>query len=253
MATRTPSHMSATAHRCTRRSAVIASSATGTPMTIVKASATTPRIIVSSPIRGGDYRQAGTPLAPMRPSPYVRATFASGLVRPCVMGYAAASVHGSAARSPETSPTFFRYFGEAGPQRAMTRSPSQAAAGRFVFGEFLLDVAGHRLWREAREIPLPPQSWGVLCYLPARPGLLVTKETLHGEIWRGSVVSDDTLTKSIAELRQALGDNTRSPRFIETVHGRGFRFVAEVRPASGVDAQPPTTTFPVAEAGLTFV
>ena len=135
----------------------------------------------------------------------------------------------------------------------MTRSPSQAAAGRFVFGEFLLDVAGHRLWREAREIPLRPKSWDVLCYLLARPGLLVTKETLHGEIWRGSVVSDDTLTKSIAELRQALGDNTRSPRFIETVHGRGFRFVAEVRPASGVDAQRPTTTFPVAEAGLTFV
>src|SRR5215475_8653624 len=105
----------------------------------------------------------------------------------------------------------------------MTRLPPAALA----FDAFRLDIARHRLWRGEREMPLRPKSWDVLCYLVSRPGLLVTKDALHREIWLGTAVSDDTLTKSIAELRQILGDDPRAPRFIQTVHGRGFRFVAE--------------------------
>ncbi len=94
-----------------------------------------------------------------------------------------------------------------------------------------MDVASHRLWRGDSEIRLRPKSWDVLFYLVERPGLLLTKEAFHRDIWGATAVSDDTLTQSIGELRRALGDNRLAPRFIETVHGRGFRFIAAVSAA----------------------
>jgi DNA-binding winged helix-turn-helix (wHTH) protein/tetratricopeptide (TPR) repeat protein len=141
-------------------------------------------------------------------------------------------------------------------------APSSVAPGRdVVFDGFRMDVAGQRLWRGPRAIRLRPKSWDVLRYLVERPGLLVTKEAIHREIWRDTAVSDDTLTQSIGELRRALGDSTRSPRFIETVHGRGFRFVAhaqlvEDQPDAfrvpGADTRVPRTGSPRLEA-IAFV
>ena len=143
----------------------------------------------------------------------------------------------------------------------MSDSPPLSAARRLVFDAFHLDVAGHRLWRGDREIALRPKAWDVLHYLVERPGLLVTKDTLHRAIWPDVVISDDTLTKSISELRQALDDSARTPRIIQTVYGRGFRFVAEVHglesEARGLRGQtpPPALTDDVTpeEAGPTFV
>ena len=86
----------------------------------------------------------------------------------------------------------------------MSKSPPEIA-GQVVFDAFHMDIPRHRLWRGEQEIPLRPKAWDVLCYLLERPGLLVTKEALHGAIWPDTAVSDDTLTKVIAELRQALG------------------------------------------------
>ncbi len=111
----------------------------------------------------------------------------------------------------------------------MTKPWTLAPAHEVAFDAFHLDIARHRLWRGEREIPLRPKSWDVLCCLVAQPGFLVAKETLHREIWPDTAVSDDALTKVIAELRRTLGDNPRAPRLIETVHGRGFRFIAKLR------------------------
>ena len=134
----------------------------------------------------------------------------------------------------------------------MTGSPSLAPGRRFAFGAFRLDVDSHRLWRGTREIPLRPKAWEVLHYLIGRPGLLVTKEVLHREIWPDAVVSDDALTKSIAELRRSLGDTARTPRFIETVHGLGFRFVAPVQDVGHKVGGAPAATGHL-EAGSPFV
>jgi DNA-binding winged helix-turn-helix (wHTH) protein len=131
----------------------------------------------------------------------------------------------------------------------MPDQPSLAAGSQFVFGDFHMDVARYRLSRGQREVPLPPKAWDVLYCLIKRPSLLITKEALHDEIWPDIAISDDTLTKRIGELRRALGDTRRTPRFIETVHGRGFRFVADVREVSDerqehsvdADAQPLAT------------
>src|SRR5215475_3664833 len=121
-------------------------------------------------------------------------------------------------------------------------TPSTLAPGQVVaFDIFQLDIARHRLWRGEREIPLRPKSWDLLCYLVARPGVLVAKEILHREIWPDTAVSDDALTKVIAELRQALGDNPQAPRLIETVHRRGFRFIAKIRSLDNAEPGAPRT------------
>ena len=107
---------------------------------------------------------------------------------------------------------------------------ASSTSGRcFVFDTFRLDVPSHRLWRGNQIVPVRPKSWDLLQYFVERPGQLIGKEAVHRQIWPDTAVSDDTITQSIKELRQALGDDARTPRFIETVHGRGFRFIAEVR------------------------
>jgi TolB-like protein/Tfp pilus assembly protein PilF len=75
--------------------------------------------------------------------------------------------------------------------------------------------------------------------LLGRAGEPVTKDQLFATIWRGSVVTDDALTSCIRELRKALGDDAKQPRFIETRHRRGYRFIAAVAGSSGEAASGP--------------
>ena len=96
-----------------------------------------------------------------------------------------------------------------------------------AFSSFRLDLRSGRLLRKDRAIPLRPKTWAVLLYLAERPGALVTKDDLLDAVWPDVAVTPDTLTKSIGELREALGDDSKTPRYIETVHRRGFRFIAE--------------------------
>jgi DNA-binding winged helix-turn-helix (wHTH) protein len=105
------------------------------------------------------------------------------------------------------------------------------------FPPFVLDPAAGTLLRDAEVVHLRPRTWDVLCHLAERPGLLVTKDELLDAVWSDAVVTEGTLTNSIRELRAALGDDARSPRLIETVHRRGFRFVADVGSSSRDDVR----------------
>jgi predicted ATPase/DNA-binding winged helix-turn-helix (wHTH) protein len=80
---------------------------------------------------------------------------------------------------------------------------------------------------------LRPKGWALLCYLAERPGALVTKDELQAAVWGDTVVSDDTLTRTLGELRQALRDDAQAPRVIETVHRRGVRFIARLHGTGG--------------------
>ena len=108
------------------------------------------------------------------------------------------------------------------------------------FGPFRVDVSDERLWRDSEPVPLTRKAWGVLRVLLEAGGRLVTKQELAETVWPGIHVGDDSLTKAVRELRRALGDDQRAPRFIATVHGRGYRFVAplDVAPQDAAAAPP---------------
>lgn len=97
------------------------------------------------------------------------------------------------------------------------------------FLSFSIDRRGGRLTRAGEPLPLRPKTWSVLLYLAERPGVLVGAQELLDAVWPDVAVTPDTLRKSIGELRVALEDNSKTPRCIETVHRRGFRFIAATR------------------------
>lgn len=91
-----------------------------------------------------------------------------------------------------------------------------------------LDVSNRLLLARGRPVPLRRKSFELLVQLAQNPGRLWSKKTLLAAVWRGTHVSDTVLKVCIHELRRALGDERRQPRFIETVHGQGYRFIAEM-------------------------
>jgi predicted ATPase/DNA-binding winged helix-turn-helix (wHTH) protein len=97
------------------------------------------------------------------------------------------------------------------------------------FDLFSLDLANECLWRGSRAIKLRPKVFAVLNYLLGHPGQLVTKEELLNALWPETFVGDAVLKVTIRQLREALGDDPKSPRFIETAHRRGYRFIAQIR------------------------
>ena len=96
------------------------------------------------------------------------------------------------------------------------------------FNSFQLDLVNAQLRQGAQPISITPKSFAVLHYLLQHPGRLVTKEDLLAAVWPKSYVGDAVLKVCIREIRKALGDDIRTPRFIETAHRRGYRFIGKV-------------------------
>ena len=96
------------------------------------------------------------------------------------------------------------------------------------FGPFRLDSANRRLHHGEHVVPLRPKTFAVLEHLTARPGHLVTKEQLLAAVWPDTAVTDTVLKVCIREIRDAIGDDAESPRYIETAHRLGYRFVGHV-------------------------
>src|SRR5262245_60283115 len=92
-------------------------------------------------------------------------------------------------------------------------------------GEPRIDLAAECIWRDGEQVSVPPKAFLVLRHLMERPHRLVTKDELMDGVWPDTHVTDTVLNVAIGQLRQALGDNPRQPRFIETVHRRGFRWI----------------------------
>jgi DNA-binding winged helix-turn-helix (wHTH) protein len=105
-----------------------------------------------------------------------------------------------------------------------------APAGRFRFGGFELDPETCELWREGRPVPIQQQPARVLALLIDRPGALVTREEIRQYLWGAStfVEYDESLNYCIRQIRLALDDAARAPRFVETLPKRGYRFIAPV-------------------------
>lgn len=108
--------------------------------------------------------------------------------------------------------------------------PEQASDdARVSFGQFVLDRKKRTLQRRGTEIALPERSLRLLEVLVRSAGQTVSKDRLVEGVWQGACVSDTSLTEAMSRLRHALGDEAREPRYIRTVHGRGYRLIAPVR------------------------
>jgi pimeloyl-ACP methyl ester carboxylesterase/DNA-binding winged helix-turn-helix (wHTH) protein len=106
-----------------------------------------------------------------------------------------------------------------------------------AFPPFRLDYTNECLWRAGERIGLTPKAYAVLTELVAAGGELVTKDRLLDAVWSETFVGEAVLKVCVGEIRRALGDACRSPRFIETVHRRGYRFIAPLE-ITAREAQP---------------
>jgi DNA-binding winged helix-turn-helix (wHTH) protein/tetratricopeptide (TPR) repeat protein len=99
---------------------------------------------------------------------------------------------------------------------------------QIVFRPFRLDLSGERLLRGTRPLSLTPKAFSVLQVLVEQAGRLVTKDELLRSVWAGTHVRDAVLKVCVREIRRTLGDTVARPRYIETVHRRGYRFIGRV-------------------------
>lgn len=94
------------------------------------------------------------------------------------------------------------------------------------FDEFSLDPERHLLTHAGRDVALSPHLVDILEHLASRAGEIVTKDALLDRFWADVHVTENTLTRAIADIRKALGDDAASPKYIQTAARRGYRFVA---------------------------
>jgi Tol biopolymer transport system component/DNA-binding winged helix-turn-helix (wHTH) protein len=104
----------------------------------------------------------------------------------------------------------------------------QAAAMIYQFEDVVLDAKRLIVKRDGRVVDLEPKALRVLLHLVEHRDRVVSKDELIAEIWHGTFVTDNAVTRVIAQIRKQLGDRARSPRLIETATTAGYRFIAEV-------------------------
>src|SRR5215212_6329829 len=107
----------------------------------------------------------------------------------------------------------------------------------YEFGPFRLDTSERMLLRAGARVPLTEKAFDTLLALVRRGGRLVSKEELMAEVWPDAFVEENNLDKSISAIRQALGEKPSAPEYVETVRGRGYRFVARVSEVRDQDGE----------------
>jgi pimeloyl-ACP methyl ester carboxylesterase/DNA-binding winged helix-turn-helix (wHTH) protein len=121
-----------------------------------------------------------------------------------------------------------------------------------MFGEFALDPGRATLLRDGSPVSLTPKAFAVLEYLARHSGRLVTKDEFMDRLWPGVFVGDAALKVCVREIRRALGDDSHQPRFIETAHRRGYRFIAPVTLVTSATADAPlVAALPPADTAAT--
>lgn len=104
---------------------------------------------------------------------------------------------------------------------------------RVCFGLFEADLKSGELWKAGYRVKLQGQPFKILAILLENAGEVVSREELQRRIWGPDIIVDfeHSLGGAIKKIREALGDSSENPRFVETLARRGFRFIAPVRPA----------------------
>lgn len=103
---------------------------------------------------------------------------------------------------------------------------------RYRFGDVTVIPESFRVSRRGVPVRLEPKAFEVLVYLAERAGEAVSKQELLDSVWKGTFVTDNALSRTVAQIRKALGDDLQSPRYIETIPTRGYRLIAPLVDAS---------------------
>src|SRR3954463_6878096 len=112
----------------------------------------------------------------------------------------------------------------------MSVKPTMSAPGGpvYEFGDFHLDAGRRLLWKAGTPVPLTSRVFDTLLYMLEHHDTVLDKERLMEAVWPDSIVEENNLTQNISTLRRVFGETPGSHRFIVTVPGRGYRFVASV-------------------------
>lgn len=109
------------------------------------------------------------------------------------------------------------------------------------FGDYRLDPERFELSHGARRVLLEPQVLSLLVHLVRHRDRMVTKDEIIEQVWQGRIVSDASLSSRVRSARQAVGDDGQRQAVIRTLHGKGFRFVAEVQETAPAEPAGPVT------------
>ena len=122
------------------------------------------------------------------------------------------------------------------------------------FGDYELDLARYELRRAGRRVRVQPRVLDVLAHLIRNRERVVSKEELLESVWSGTTVSETALTQTVKEARRAVRDDGARQRVIQTVRGRGYRFVARVEiPEEQLDVRTASDPFVGREALLSLL
>ncbi|MEM9305034.1 MAG: winged helix-turn-helix domain-containing protein, partial [Pseudomonadota bacterium] len=124
---------------------------------------------------------------------------------------------------------------ETWPDEAMSKTSGKADGGDFRLGEWTVDPGQRLLTSPERQLSLEPRIMQVLIVLHGSAGRVVSRQALMDTVWADTVVNDEALSRAISELRKALGDDPRRPRYVQTIPKSGYRLI----PVTA--ARPPTT------------
>lgn len=99
---------------------------------------------------------------------------------------------------------------------------------KFQFEDVRVEPSNFKIFKAGRELSLEPKTFRLLLFLIENRTRLIEKNELLDAIWKDTFVTENALTREIAKLRKALGDDSKTPKYIQTVHTQGYRFIAEV-------------------------
>src|SRR5262245_58173595 len=103
----------------------------------------------------------------------------------------------------------------------------------FLFDDVRVEPATFRAFKAGKVIQLEPKALRLLLFLIENRDRLIEKDEILDTIWTGTHVTENALTREIARLRKTLGDDPKAPKYIQTVHTRGYRFIGELVEANG--------------------
>lgn len=98
----------------------------------------------------------------------------------------------------------------------------------FEFDDVRVEPSKFKIWKAREELVLEPKTFQVLIFLLENRGRLIEKNELLEAVWKDTFVTENAMTREIAKLRKALADDPKTPKYIQTVHTQGYRFIAEV-------------------------